>query len=103
MLEPGLLGQSTCSGKVRPRSFPSPLEGRAKLGGSAAMSLALNDVLFILLIVAMLGAPPTLIALLVWRRGSIRVDRLENDVDELREEISDLDRGLGAGSETRGR
>jgi len=53
------------------------------------MSLALNDVLFILLIVAMLGVPPILVTLLLWRRGSSRVERLEEEVDELRGELSE--------------
>lgn len=53
------------------------------------MSLAATDILFILLIVALLGAPPTLVAFLLWRRGVRRIDRLEDEVDELREELSD--------------
>ena len=53
------------------------------------MSLAFNDILFVLLIVALLGAPPMLFAFLLWRGTFRRVNRLEEDVEELRDDLSD--------------
>jgi len=49
------------------------------------MSPSASEILFILLIVGMMAAPPTAVAYLVWRKVHRRIDRLEQELDQLRE------------------
>jgi HAMP domain-containing protein len=51
------------------------------------MATSPTDVLFILLIGAMMAAPPAALAYLVWRKVLRRIDRLEEELDELREDM----------------
>jgi septation ring formation regulator EzrA len=49
------------------------------------MSPSASEILFILLIVGIMAVPPTAVAIFVWRKVYRRIDRLEQELDELRD------------------
>jgi len=58
------------------------------------MSPSATEILFILLTVGLMAAPPAAVAFFVWRKLYRRIDRLERELKELRDSSSTDDRGL---------